>query len=357
VQALSPATIFPCYAPADREVVREAADFLQKGADVRVFLEEGELREGDDLAQKAREGRTADVVLVFFSRRSLPPRWARAQWEDALLKEPAAEGVRIGFVRVDDCNSPKVLTPCFELSPRKRDGFRRMKRWIRGGPSTYAGLSPELEVLALAIADRPGLETVETAAAAAEFANACRDDFDATFRVHCPGRSVTALAGDLGWRLGLQLDGDLAANLDRLENFCMNRRFLIVLEGADDRAAEALVFPGRCSTLIATEAGPPDSDPLHDAQRAMSSGTLDWADMCRVARAGRQIATGRRRLAECYELMQQWRHIAEERGDRDVLNESAREMVWILESWGREDDALRLEHHRAREYDEQMRLF
>ena len=68
-------------------------------------------RPGQDLAGKAREARMADVALALFSRASLPPRWGRAQWEDALVKEPAEEGVRIGFVTCDDCAPPRVLAP------------------------------------------------------------------------------------------------------------------------------------------------------------------------------------------------------------------------------------------------------
>ena len=73
------------------------AGFLERGADVEVLLEEGEIRPGEDLVAKARDARTADVVLVLFSRNSIPPRWPRAQWEGALVNEPREEGVRIAF--------------------------------------------------------------------------------------------------------------------------------------------------------------------------------------------------------------------------------------------------------------------
>ena len=53
----------------------------------------------------------------------------------------------------------------------------------------------------------------------------------------------------------------------------------------------------------------------------------------------------------------QWYEAAEEMDDRKVLDEAAREMVWILNGWGREDQAERLERRRAMEFDEQMRLF
>ena len=85
MQTLGACTIFPCYAAADRALAERLAALLERGADVRVFLDEGQMAEGADLAEKARAGRMADIVLVLFSRSSLPSRWPRAQWEDALV--------------------------------------------------------------------------------------------------------------------------------------------------------------------------------------------------------------------------------------------------------------------------------
>ena len=54
--------------------------------------------------------------------------------------------------------------------------------------------------------------------------------------------------------------------------------------------------------------------------------------------------------------MQQWHSAAEDREDRAALEESAREIVWILEGWGRAEEARRLEYRRATEFDDQMML-
>ena len=61
-------------------------------------------------------------------------------------------------------------------------------------------------------------------------------------------------------------------------------------------------------------------------------------------------------MAECYELMEQWHAAAEVRGDRGALEESAREMVWILERWDRTEEAARLEFQRVTELAQQMTL-
>ena len=75
-----------------------------------------------------------------------------------------------------------------------------------------------------------------------------------------------------------------------------------------------------------------------------------------MARTGRRLTRDQGRIAECYELMQQWHTIAGQHQDRKILDESAREMAWILEGWGRDHEALALHQRRAAEFDDQMHL-
>jgi hypothetical protein len=336
---------------ADRAIAERLAALLERGADVRVFLGEGQLAEGADLAEKAREGRIADIVLVLFSRSSMPSRWPRAQWEDALVKEPAAEGVRIAFLKCDDCIPPRVLTPMFDAA-RLRD----VKHWVRGseaGEPPAAEFSADLEVLGIAIADRPGAETVQSIALARQFAASFRGDFDAVLHLDCATGTLADMAGDLAWQVGLHLEGELADNLEHLCVFCAARRFLVVLEGA---VPTDLIFGGRCSTLISTEPGEPSPDSLRQLARAFDA-VEDWTEVCRLARQARRVAHDRFRLAECFEIMTQWRALAEEHDDRSVVDEASRELVWILDGWGRTEEARQLEQTRAMEFDEQLPLF
>jgi hypothetical protein len=351
VQALTDPSIFPCYAPADRELAERLCALLERGAGVRIFLDEGELQPGEDLASKAREGRMADIVIVLFSRNSMPSRWPRAQWEDALVNEPAAENVRIAFLKCDDCIPPKVLTPMFEAT-RLRD----VKRWVRNSDAVAAAApadSADLEVLGIAIADRPGTETVASYALAMEFARSFRGDFDAVLRVECSTGTLADMAGDLAAQLGLNLQGELPENLEHLRIFCSARRLLLLLDG--DPPPD-LLFTGRCSTLICTEPGPPTLDALRATAREFDA-VEDWAEACRLARQARRIAHEQFRLAECYELMAQWRAMAEEHDDRPVVDEASRELIWILEGWNRTEEARQLEQVRAHEFDEQLPLF
>ncbi len=351
MQALTP-SLFLCYAPQDSETARRIAAFIERGADVRVLLDGGEMQPGEDLAEKARQALGSQMTLVLFSRHSLPSRWPRAQWEGALVTEPAEAGVRIAFVRCDDCIPPRVLAPMFESN-----ALRAIKRWARGhmpAPHAESARDGDLEVLGIAIADRPGSETVADEAAARRFIRAFQHDFDAVLELECGARSLAALAGDLGAQLGLRLEGDAESNLERLRDFCAARRVLILLKDGDEAPFE---FGGRASTLRFP--GPvtePQDESIRGIQRALRLRPSDWAEYCRLARVGRRLTREAGRIAECRELMAQWHAAAEARDDRKALDESARELVWILESWGRSDEAYRLDYLRATEFDEQMGL-
>jgi hypothetical protein len=350
VQALTK-TVFPCYAPGDRDLARSLAEFLERGADVRVFLEEGEMRPGEDLVSKAREGRTADTVVVLFSRESKPVSWPRALWEDALINEPAAEGVPVAFLRCDDCAPPRILTPQFTALQ-----FRELKRWVRGHSPSPGRPTAGLEALGVAVADRPGMEIADSADVAAEFAREFRQDFDAVITLPCGARSIAALAGDLGAQLGLRLEGPLPENLERLREFCEARRLLIVLEEVSDLIPPELVFGGRCSTLAASDGRAREPEPVPEIQEALADAETPWPKQCAAARQARRVLRDAGRIAELYEVMQQWHAAAGEQDDSAALEESARELIWILEGWGRPAEAHAVDVDRASRFDDQMLL-
>ncbi len=350
MQALRP-SVFLAHAPEDRETAERIAVFLERGADVTILREEGELQAGEGLAEKARQGLVADIVVLLFSRHSLPSRWPRADWEDALVREPAEAGARIGFVRCDDCNPPRVLTPKFELSE-----IRELKRWVRGHPIVPKAVretNPDVEVLGIALADRVGTETAASERAAAEFIERFEQDFDAIVRLDCGNRTPAALAGDMAGQLELRLEGPASENWERLRRVCVERRLLIAVR--DPR--EGLEFEGRTSVMVVPGAVvEPDDDSIRAVQHALRARKKDWTELCRLARIGRRVLRDAGRIAELHELMEQWRVGAEEHGDLTALDEASRELAWILEGWGELDEARSIEYRRAERCDEQMLL-
>ena len=265
------------------------------------------MADGGDLAEKAREGRMADIVLVLFSRNSMPSRWPRAQWEDALVKEPEAEGVRIAFLKCDDCVPPRVLTAdvrSHALARRETLGARQCDEASRRQRS----FPPIWKCSASPLPTAPAVETVERASHWLASSPAASAPISTrSLHVDCVTGTLADMAGDLAWQVGLHLEGELADNLEHMRVFCAARRFLVVLEGG---APDDLIFGGRCSTLISTEAGEPSRDPLRRLAREFDAAE-DWTEACRLARQTRRVAHDQFRLAECFEVMTQWRTMAE----------------------------------------------
>jgi hypothetical protein len=167
---------------------------------------------------------------------------------------------------------------------------------------------------------------------------------------------MASLYGDLAAQLGVRLEGPLDDSERRLREFCEQRRFLIVLAGWADQQ-EYPQFGGRCSTLVATDSiTPSKGDDVRDAQRGFAS-AASWIERCAQARTARRVLRDHGRNAELFELMHQWHNFAELENDRKALDEAARELVWIFEGWGMDEEARLWERRRASEYDDQMSLF
>lgn len=360
-------TVFPCHAAADRPMADRIASFLEAGGEARVFLAEGEIGTNEDLLAKAGEAQTADVILVLFSHHCALPPGTRSQWERVLVEEPKANGVRIGFVQCDDWAPPRALAPQFDCRSPAPSGPRKLKRWVRDRAATwlpaesveFTGAVSDLDDLGGAVADRPGVRSTGSVALAYAFVRTYAEDFDEVFRLECAGRTPAALAGDLGAQIGLSLESDWPDNLEKLREFCSAHRFLVLLEAPDGVHSGLFTFGGNCSTLVVAESGPmerPCAESLRAIQDELAHPGGDWVELCRLARIGRRIARDQHRIAELYELLLEWHALADVRGDRRILEESAREMVWILEGWGRFDEASRLERRCVDEFDEQMAL-
>ncbi len=102
-------TVFPCYAEADREFAADLATFLESGADVQVYLDDGLIEAGGSLIQEARDGRMADSIVVILSPDSVPRKWVRDEWEEAFITGPAEENVKIAFLLRAESQFPPVL--------------------------------------------------------------------------------------------------------------------------------------------------------------------------------------------------------------------------------------------------------
>ena len=400
----------------------ELAGFLERGANVEVLLAEGEIRPPDDIVSKvAREGGTAEAVLLLFSPDSIPAHWDRDEWEPAFRTQPAAVGTRVAAVLVRECYVPGLLRRAnfIDLTPNRLAGFRDVKRWLMGRrppfqlPSHEAPAA-EVEALAVRLADQPGTATVDAPETALAFARVHAGEFEAVFWLNCRARGTAALAGDLGEQLGLPLPGPLADDLERLRRCCADRRCLYLLDGTggtldvfgprasvlrimpaarpappDLTADECLLLaaytacaPGAEADLAAQVAGlseeraaaalaglatrglparydapPPEKLARRHAALARELAGVrhawqwalarDWTLARDLGRQAVRLAVAAGRDAEAFEIAETLEREAESRGDCKVLEDSAWERAWILERWGRTDEAEAL--HRRRQ--------
>lgn len=495
-------TIFPCYAPCDRDIARELARFLTSGADVEVFLEDGVLREGESVITRAADGLSADLMLIFLSPESAPSRWLLSEWRAAFWDLPAEAGVPVAFVLLRECRFPELLSrrTFFDLRDDVKGGFRAIKRWILSlrPPAAepffeparqphFRGRENEFAALREMLADASGQAVVLVGpegsgktSLALEFASRFREEFAAILWLGVGDRSLTALVGDLAFQFGLKALGDTEENLQLCADFASRHRCLIVLD--DFRGRNARLLFGGLSSILLTSQGPvadlpvttlriepmdrssttlenvdevvrqlgaveqcllealclcppagsrlslvariagidparaleavgalasaglvlmlnengarcqvasevrrriaenqspqrmvlavarqftgrswghrdPEID-LSDIQYALSrsviSGEISWEDLVLLCRRGVALAKDQGRLAEALEILRVLEPFAESRGDRRFLDECATERIWILEEWGRTEEAAKLALRRQTCYADQM---
>jgi hypothetical protein len=267
-------TVFPCFAREDCQVARDLAEFLERGASVQIFLEDGEIGPGETLVSKAADGLQAAVILLILSPDSAPSLGARRYWEPVLLDQPRREGVKVAMVLARSCEFPALLRrdAFFDLTTDRLAAFREIKRWLvalepgsrqfefePARQSCVDGCDAEMEKLRQSIADAPGTAILTGAGKttlALEFARQSKRDFEGLVWLTCTEQTLASLAGDMASQLGMSLEGDVEENLIQLGKFCSQRRLLIVLDDASGEAAR-LAAPGRSSTLVVKRgAGP-----------------------------------------------------------------------------------------------------
>ena len=92
-----------------------------------------------------------------------------------------------------------------------------------------------------------------------------------------------------------------------------------------------------------------------DLQHALHAAIeIDWALAGSLARRAVAWARAQDRLAEAFEILEEWSLAAEQRSDRHVLDDCAWEQIWILEHWGRYDEARALDGIRRKQYADQL---
>lgn len=458
-------TVFPCFAREDCQVARDLAEFLERGASVRMFLEDGEIGSGETIVSKAADGLQAAVILLILSPESAPSLGARRHWEPVLLDQPRREGVKVATVLARSCEFPALLRRdvFFDLTQNRLAAFREIKRWLMAlepgsrqlefEPARQSGVDgcdAEMEKLRQSLADAPGTDVLvgaDKTILALEFARQSKRDFEGLVWLSCTAQTLASLAGDMASQLGMSLEGDVEENLIQLGKLCSQRRLLIVLDDASG-AAERLVPGGRSSTLLiargagsrpelqipaavqacgnvpfrpaliaeiasldisaadqllqelvsggaaiqldvrypryVVQSAAPDKSlarahaqaicqlfaywakddsecegDLPQLRQALDWALQDgesWALACDLSKRGVALLKSKRRQAEAFEILKAVLPEAERREDRRMLEDCTRERAWILESWGRDEQAELIRRTHRALYADQMQF-
>ena len=96
-------------------------------------------------------------------------------------------------------------------------------------------------------------------------------------------------------------------------------------------------------------------DLQHALHHALEGGIeIDWPLAGALARRAVAWARAHGRLSEAFEILEAWSRVAEQKSDRHVLEDSAWEQIWILEHWGRSNEARALDGLRRKHYSDQL---
>jgi pentatricopeptide repeat protein len=327
-------SVFLAHSAADAPFAEELSAFLEAGCDAVSLARDGLIKPGQDLLRAAETGQSADILILLLSPASNPPRWPRERWEPLFARNQEAD-TRSAVFLLEECVFPALLRrglSFFDATADRLPAMRRLKRWLLGirlGASPAMTFSPDLELLYSALADKPGTLTA-SGAMAGRFAHQAARDFEAVLWIPAHGRTLAQIAGELGSRLQMTLDGPLEDNCRRIRDVLSSQRCLLILD-APQVPVDPLLPSGRTSVLFTSE-------PVHIV-----------ADVRSLAVA-RSLVTARR-FAEADEIF------------RELLNSGvepqscARELVWICEHWDRIEEANDLRFLTGPSPAEQLRLF
>ena len=120
--------VFLSHSSKDKPAVRDLAERL-KADGLKVWFDEWEIRPGDPIYAKVRDGlERSRVVLLFMSRKGLDSDWATLEHQAILFADPLNRKRRFIPLRLDDGDIPAVLRQYAYLDWRTPtdDAYRRL---------------------------------------------------------------------------------------------------------------------------------------------------------------------------------------------------------------------------------------
>jgi tetratricopeptide (TPR) repeat protein len=265
--------VFLSHSSKDKPFVRDLADALEAGGEIKVWLDEREIDYGENIVLKIADGLDADFVLLILSPDSVDSKWVKEEWTDAYWDQVESQHVKLAGVLYRDCRIPRLLRnkKYFDLRTNQPEGFRLIKTWLLDQrpplppvvhlpqrPPLFIGRDHEIEELRHRLQEPGSVAYVSGLAGrgkttlALEYAHRYQLDFETVHWLPCRGRTLVQMAAELVWQLGLKLDGELDSVVRQLTGHCGSKRCLLVLDNVEDDTPAKLMPAGRSSVLITT---------------------------------------------------------------------------------------------------------
>jgi formylglycine-generating enzyme required for sulfatase activity len=101
--------IFLSHSSQDKDSVRRLAEDLRR-VGIEVWLDEWEIRVGDQISRKIQEGlKNTDYLAVWLTRASVASGWVEREWQAKFGAEIAAKSAIILPLLAEDCELPPLL--------------------------------------------------------------------------------------------------------------------------------------------------------------------------------------------------------------------------------------------------------
>jgi hypothetical protein len=124
--------VFLSHSSKDKPFVRDLADALEAGGEIKIWLDEREIDYGENIVLKIADGLDADFVLLILSPDSVDSKWVKEEWTDAYWEQIQNQGRKLAGVLYRDCRIPRLLRnkKYFDARTNQDDCFNLMRTWL-----------------------------------------------------------------------------------------------------------------------------------------------------------------------------------------------------------------------------------
>src|SRR5260370_3487407 len=155
--------VFISHSGRDDDFARDLANFLEEGGEIKTFVDDHDIRHGEDFVSRIESGLNTDAVLVVLSPDAVRTDWVEKEWKAAL-----ASSIPVAPVLCRDCTPPKLLSGLhrFDATKNRLDEFPKIKAWLLhlrphvpppfhapARPPLFIGRAPELDALRTTLAE------------------------------------------------------------------------------------------------------------------------------------------------------------------------------------------------------------